>query len=170
MLEDILAEELKQEMRISTGSKFRYVDNWDDVMHSIYELPVEYDGYVKKVSEMQYVREMIDILYGGDFENVKRSESRRKQLKSLGRNMHMYYNLIFSKKNERIGFGALIHFPKLEEKSPERSGGVVLMARYVEKDGKGSITYEKARFDDFLVEVKPFVEILGNLYRRTRQL
>lgn len=156
-------------MFVTSGLKFRYVDEWDTIMHSIYELPIEYDGYTKRVSVMQMVKEMIDTLSKGDFENVKRSESRRKQLREFTKTMHMYYNLIFSKRNLKVGYGALIHFPELNEAEPERSRGIVLMAKYTISNGEGTLTFEKAKFDDFLLEVKPYIEILGDLYRKTRK-
>ncbi|MBI2183907.1 MAG: hypothetical protein HYU39_02995 [Thaumarchaeota archaeon] len=168
-VEDVLAEELKREMFVTSGLKFRYMDDWDTVMHSIYELPIEYDGYVKKVGEMKTLKEIVDILSKGDFDDVKRSESRRKQMKEFVKTMHMYYNLIFTKGSDKTGYGALIHFPQLKDKDPDRSSGIVLMAKYVLKGGKGFLTFEKARFDDFLLEVRPFIEMLGNLYRKTRK-
>lgn len=168
-VEDVLVDELKREMQITKGLKFRYVDEWDTVMHSIYELPIEYNGYVKKVAEMNYLKEMVDILSSGDFQDVKRSESRRKQMKEFIRTMHMYYNLIFTKRGERVGYGALIHFPDLRDDAPERSGGIVLMARYAVRNGREDLDFEKARFDDFLLEVKPYIDLLGSLYRKTRK-
>ena len=168
-VEDILEEELRREMHLTTGSKFRYVNDWDTVMHSVYELPIEFDGYVKKVPEMKAIKEIIDILTKADFVDVKRSESRRKQMKEFVKTMHMYYNIIFSKKDSKVGYGALIYFPNLRTDIPERSGGIVLMAKCVVRDGKSEWAFEKARFDDFLVEVKPYIEILGDLYRKTRK-
>ena len=168
-LEDILEETLRREMFLDRGSKFRYVDDWDTVMHSVYELPIEFNGYVKKVPEMRAIREVIDTFTKGDFIDVKRSESRRKQLKEFVKTMHMYYNIIFTKKDSKVGYGALIYFPRLKKDRPERSGGIVLMARCIVKDGKTDISFEKARFDDFLVEVRPYIEILGDLYRQIRR-
>jgi len=156
-------------MFVTSGLKFRYVDDWDTVMHSVYELPIEYDGYVKKVSEMHVLKEMVDILSKGDFDDVKRSESRRKQMKEFVKTMHMYYNLIFTRPGEKIGYGALFYFPKLKPENPERSSGIVLAAKYVVRDSKGELSFEKAQFNDFLLEVKPYIEILGDLYRRTRK-
>lgn len=168
-LEDVLAEELKREMFITAGLKFRYVDDWDTVMHSVYELPIEYDGYTKRVGDMQMVKEMIDILARGDFDDVKRSESRRKQMKEFKKTMHMYYNLIFTKKDSKVGYGALIHFPDLRENDPERSSGIVLLARHRIEGKSKELDFEKAKFDDFLLEVRPYIEMLGDLYRRTRK-
>lgn len=168
-IEDILAEQLKREMFVTSGLKFRYVDDWDTVMHSVYELPIEYDGYVKKAADMSFVKEIADILSKGEFDDVKRSESRRKQMKEFVKTMHMYYNLVFTRGDVKTGYGVLIYFPELKGDNPERSRGIVLMAKYVDKDGKGALSFEKARFDDFLLEVKPYIEILGDLYRKTRK-
>jgi hypothetical protein len=168
-LEDILAEELRREMFLDAGSKFRYVDDWDMIMNSVYELPVQMDGYDKKVADMKMIKEMIAILNGGDFDDVKRSESRRKQLKKFREIMYMYYNLIFTKGKTKTGYGAMIYFPNLRS-DPERSSGIVLMTKHVSSDEKHKISFEKAKFDDFLIDVKPYIEILGDLYRKTRKL
>ena len=178
-IEDILNEELRREMgveaepggqKLKLQQKFSSVDDWEDIMHSVYELPIELEGYTKKVSEMHLLKEMIDILSSQQFESVKRSESRKKQLSQFASTMNMYYNLVVTRKNgERIGYGALIYFPELITKSPERSSGIVLAERKVTKDGKLDTKFERARFDDFLVDVKPYIEMLGNLYRKSRR-
>jgi hypothetical protein len=178
-IEDILNEELRREMGVEAepGSrklrlhqKFSSVDDWEDIMHSVYELPLELGGYTKKISEMSMLKEMIDILSSQDFKSVKRSESRKKQLSQFVNTMSMYYNLIFTKKaGERIGYGSLIYFPDLNQKKPERSSGIVLAERKVTKNGKAETKFERARFEDFLVDVKPYIEVLGNLYRKTRR-
>ena len=82
-IEEVLAEVLKKEMFIASGKKFRYIDDWDTVMNSIYELPVEYDGYTKRVSEMNSLKEIINTFERNDFNEVKRSESRRKQMQQF---------------------------------------------------------------------------------------
>ena len=178
-IEDILNEELRREMgveaepggrKLKLQQKFSSVDDWEDIMHSVYELPIEIEGYTKKVSDMHLLREMIDVLSSQEFEKVKRSESRKKQLSQFVSTMNMYYNLVVTKKSgERIGYGALIYFPDLNQKNPERSSGIVLAERKVTKDGKADTRFERARFDDFLVDVKPYIEVLGNLYRKTRK-
>ena len=164
-----LAEKIKnnliKQMFLESGKKFRYIDDWDAVMHSVYEIPIEYGGYTKRVSEMRFLKEIVDILTSGGFEEVKRSESRRKQMREFTKTMTMYYNLIFKMPDHRVGYGALIYFPELNPQQPERSRGIVLMAKCVVKDGKVEFTYEKAKFDDFLIEVKPYIELLGDLYR-----
>lgn len=169
-LEDILAEELRREMFLDSGSKFRYVDDWDTVMNSVYELPVQMNGYYKKVADLKMIQEMISMLSSAEFENVKRSESRRKQMKQFKNTMQMYYNLIFTKGDAKTGYGAMIYFPNLESDDPERSSGIVLMAKHYSKGNTSRITYEKAKFDDFLIEVKPYIEILGDLYRKIRKI
>jgi hypothetical protein len=177
-IEDILNEELRREMgveeepgsrKLRLQQKFSSIDDWEDIMHSVYELPIEIEGYTKNVSEMHLLKEMIDILSSQEFENVKRSESRKKQLSQFVSTMNMYYNLVVTKSGERIGYGALIYFPDLKQKNPERSSGIVLAERKVTRDGKADTRFERARFDDFLVDVKPYIEMLGNLYRKTRK-
>ena len=168
-IEDVLAEELKREMFVTPSLKFRYVDDWDTVLESVYELPIEYNGYTKKVGEMNLLREMIDTLATRNFDDVKRSESRRKQFKAFQKKSIMYYNLIFRKNNVRRGYGALIYFPELMTDNPERSRGIILGARHTIKGRKKELVFERAKFDDFLLEVRPYIEILGELYRQVRQ-
>lgn len=163
-IEDLLEEQLRREMFLQSGKKFRYIDDWDTVMHSVYEIPIEYGGYTKRVPELKFLKEMVDMLTGGSFEEVKRSESRRKQMQRFTKTMSMYYNLIFKMRDHKVGYGALIYFPELNQQ-PERSKGIVLIAKCVARDSEINFEYEKARFDDFLIEVKPYIELLGDLYR-----
>jgi hypothetical protein len=167
-VEDVLSDELKREMNLDTDT-FAVIDDWDSVMQSVYQMPIEYAGYTNKVSDMKLLREMIDSLASQDFDSVKRSESRKKQLAQFTKTLSMYYNVVFTKGKRKTGYGALIHFPKLS-KDPDRSGGIVLAARIVLENGKHTSTFERGKFDDFLVEVKPYVNLLGDLYRQTRKM
>ncbi len=166
-IEDVLSDEIRREMNLDTKT-FLVLDDWDSVMHSVYQLPIEYAGYTSKVSELKTLREMVDTLSSADFDNVKRSESRKKQLKEFTKTMSMYYNLVFTKKGKKLGFGALIHFPRLKPQ-PERSSGIILAAKITADGGKHSVAFERAKFDDFLVEVKPYINLLGDLYRQSRK-
>ena len=167
-IEDILSDELKREMNMDTDT-FAVLDDWDSVMHSVYQMPIGYAGYTIKVSEMKILKEMIDTLAGSDFDNVKRSESRKKQLAQFTKTLSMYYNLVFTKGDRKVGYGALIHFPKLKA-NPDRSGGIVLAAKIVVEGKKHEASFERGKFDDFLVEVKPYINLLGDLYRQTRRM
>ncbi len=167
-IEDILSDELKREMNLDTKT-FVVVDDWDAVMQSVYQMPIEYAGYTKKVGELRVLKEMIDSLASSDFDNVKRSESRKKQLQQFTKTLSMYYNIVLTKGRRKIGYGALIHFPKLKAR-PDRSGGIVLGAKIVVDGDKRTSTFERAKFDDFLVEVKPYINLLGDLYRQSRKM
>ena len=167
-VEDILSDELKREMNMDTDT-FAVLDDWDSVMHSVYQMPIEYAGYTNKVSDMKILKEMIDTLASSDFDNVKRSESRKKQLAQFTKTLSMYYNLVFTKGKRKIGYGALIHFPKLKA-NPDRSGGIVLAAKIVVDGKRHEAAFERGKFDDFLVEVKPYINLLGDLYRQTRRM
>ncbi len=177
-VEDILNEELRREMgvepevgtgRLKRQQRFNSISEWEDIMHSVYELPIELEGYTRKVSDMQSLKEMVDVLSSQDFDSVKRSESRKKQLSQFTRTMSMYYNLIFNRGRYRLGYGALVFFPDLAKDNPERSSGIVLIERKTMRDGKSDTRFERARFDDFLIEVRPFIEVLGDLYRKSRK-
>ncbi|MBI3840472.1 MAG: hypothetical protein HY297_00705 [Thaumarchaeota archaeon] len=167
-VEDILSDELKREMNLDTDT-FAVLDDWDAVMHSVYQMPIEYAGYTNKVSDMKILKEMIDTLARADFDNVKRSESRKKQLEQFTKTLSMYYNVVFTKGKKKVGYGALIHFPKLRS-TPDRSGGIVLAAKIVVEGKKRDSAFERGKFDDFLVEVKPYINLLGDLYRQTRKM
>ena len=167
-VEDILSDELKREMNLDEKT-FVVLDDWDGVKQSVYKMPIEYAGYTKKVSELRLLKEMIDTLAAANFDSVKRSESRKRQLQQFTKTLSIYYNVIFMQGKKRLGYGALIHFPKLKE-SPERSGGIVLAAKIVVEGTKHSSSFERGRFDDFLMEVKPYINLLGGLYRQSRRV
>ncbi len=167
-VEDILSDELKREMNMDTNT-FAVLDDWDSVMHSVFQMPIEYAGYTNKVSDMKLLKEMIDTLAASDFDNVKRSESRKKQLAQFTKTLSMYYNVVFTKGKTKVGYGALIHFPKLKAK-PDRSEGIVLAAKIVVDGRKHETIFEKGKFDDFLSEVKPYINLLGDLYRQSRKM
>ncbi len=167
-VEDILSDELKREMNLDTDT-FAVLDDWDSVMHSVYQMPIEYAGYTNRVADLKLLKEMIDALATSDFDNVKRSESRKKQLAQFTKTLSMYYNLVFTKGRSKVGYGALIHFPKLKA-NPDRSGGLVLAAKIVVDRKRHEATFERGKFDDFLVEVKPYINLLGDLYRQSRKM
>jgi hypothetical protein len=139
------------------------------VMNSVYQMPIEYAGYTNRVDEMKLLKELVDRLEAADFDNVKRSESRKKQLAQFKTTLSMYYNVVFTKGKKKVGYGALIHFPKLKS-DPNRSGGIVLAAKIVVDGGRNKVSFERGKFDDFLVEVKPYVNLLGDLYRQSRKM
>jgi hypothetical protein len=167
-MEDILSDELKREMNLDTKT-FVVLDDWDTVMHSVFKMPIEYAGYTKKVGELKLLKEMIDALASSEFDSVKRSESRKKQLAQFTKTMSMYYNIVLTKGKKKIGYGALIHFPKLRSDA-ERSAGIVIGAKIVEEGGKHTSSFERAKFDDFLIDVKPYINLLGDLYRQSRKI
>ncbi|GEM_PF-361160 len=177
-VEDILNEELRREMgveadpetgRLQLHKRFNKISDWEDIMHSVSELPIELEGYDKKVTDLRALKEMVDRLSSQDFDSVKRSESRKKQFAQFVNSMSMYYNLIFTKGQERIGYGVLIYFPKLRKDDAERSNGIVLVEKKVMTANKSDSQFERAKFDDFLIEVRPYIEMLGDLYRKEKR-
>ena len=167
-VEDVLSDELKREMNLDTDT-FAIIDDWDLVMNSVYRMPIEYAGYTNRVGDMKLLKEMVNTLTEADFDNVKRSESRKKQLAQYAKTLSMYYNIVFTRGKRKIGYGALIHSPKLKA-DPDRSSGIVLAAKIVVDGNRHTVTFERGKFDDFLGEVKPFVNLLGDLYRQTRRM
>jgi hypothetical protein len=168
-LEEILENELKGEMKLELSKPFSAVE-WDEALDTVFSTPISYEQFTKKLSDLQLIREIVDAFTKGEYDDVARSESRRKQLEVYTKNLQMYYNLVFRKGKKKVGYGALIYFPKLKEKEPERSGGVVLFSRLtVGAKGQQDLTFERAAFDDFLLEVRPYVELLGELYRKSKK-
>ncbi|HVP23378.1 MAG TPA: hypothetical protein VMS77_05645 [Conexivisphaerales archaeon] len=168
-LEEILENELKGEMKLELSKPFSAVE-WDEALDTVFSTPITYEEFTKKTGDLQLIREVVDTFSKGDYDSVARSESRRKQLAAYTNTMQMYYNLVFRKGKKRVGYGALILFPKLKEKEPERSGGVILFSRLItEGKGRQEIEFERAAFDDFLLEVRPYVELLGELYRKSKK-
>ncbi|MGI0092354.1 MAG: hypothetical protein ACREBS_11660 [Nitrososphaerales archaeon] len=176
-VEDILNEELRREMgveedprtgRLKLSKRFSQINEWEDIMHSVYDLPIELEGYTKHVSELQALKEIVNSLSNQDFDSVKRSESRKKQLRQFVRTMSMYYNIVFTKGKEKTGYGVLIYFPDMK-KDAERSSGIVLVEKKVIRGGRSETRFERAKFDDFLIDVRPYIEITGDLYRKTRK-
>jgi len=155
--------------RLQLHKRFNKISDWEDIMHSVSELPIELEGYDKKVTDLRALKEMVDRLSSQDFDSVKRSESRKKQFAQFVNSMSMYYNLIFTKGQERIGYGVLIYFPKLRKDDAERSNGIVLVEKKVMTANKSDSQFERAKFDDFLIEVRPYIEMLGDLYRKEKR-
>jgi len=148
---------------------FAVIDDWDTALASIHKLPIDYETFTNRVSEMKLLKEMIDTLASADFDAVKRSESRKKPSDHPTKSLTMFYNVIFLKGKRKLGYAALIHLPRLKA-NPERSPGIVLASKIHSEAGKQISTIERGRFDDFLVEVKPYINLLGDLYRQTRKL
>lgn len=168
-LEEILENELKGEMKLELSKPFSAVE-WDEALDTVFSTPISYEQFTKKTSELVFMKEIVDLFSKGGFDDVARSESRRKQMKEYTKTLQMYYNLVFKKGRKKTGYGALIFFPKLNEKEPERSSGVLLFSRLIlDEKGQQQLGFERAAFDDFLMEVRPYVELLGDLYRKYKK-
>jgi hypothetical protein len=168
-LEEVLENELKGEMKLDLSRPFSALE-WDEALDTVYSTPISAEEFTKKTSDLVFMREIVDLFSKGGFDDVARSESRRKQMKEYTRTMQMYYNLIFRKGRRKTGYGALIFFPKLNSKDAERSSGFIMFSRIiVNEKGQQEITFERAAFDDFMMEVRPFVELLGDLYRKYKK-
>ena len=55
-VEDILNEELRREMgveadpqtgRLRLSQRFAQISEWEDIMNSVYELPIEFEGFTR---------------------------------------------------------------------------------------------------------------------------
>jgi hypothetical protein len=156
-VEDILPDEFKREKprhrRLRSVGRLRFGD----------AQPIEYAGYNNKVGDMKILYEMTDMLAGTDF-SVKSSESQKKQLAQFTKAPSTYCNLVFTKKI--ADYRGLTHFPKLKADS-DRSTRIVSAAKSVVDGGNHETASERGKFNDFLVEVKSYVNLLGDIYRQT---
>ena len=168
-LEEVLENELKGEMKLALSKPFNAVE-WEEALVTVNSTPISYVEFTKRTSDLVLIKEVVDLISKGGFDGVARSEGRRKQMKEYSKTRQMYFNLIFKEGKKRTGYGALIAFSKLDKKSPDRSDGVILFSRLVVDDrGKQELTFERAAFDDFLLGVRPHIELLGDLYEKTRK-
>lgn len=139
--------------------------DFDFVMNSVCQTPAGYRRYANKVGGMEISKEVTDSIASKDIDNVKRSHYLKKQLKLFTKSLSIHYNLVHIRGKEKICFYALIHF--LGPKSDRgRRGWVVLAAKTIESGERHTSTFERLEFDDFLLEVRAFINLLGDLYHR----
>jgi len=144
----------------------------DDLKHRL-NSPLSINGvrhpktdYRSRVVEMSILKDVVQMLSKRRFEETSLSEVHRR---TRGKGWGIYYSLILRSDDMSLGYGALIYISELK-RIFERSGGVVLAARYSEGRGGEELKFEWASFDNYLVEVKPHMEMIYNLYCRTRRL
>tara|TARA_B100000315_G_C14174010_1_gene405847 strand:- start:130 stop:531 length:402 start_codon:yes stop_codon:yes gene_type:complete len=119
----------------------------------------------KKIIEMDMLKEIMQLLLKRRFEEVRRMEVKQKTSR---KSWNTLYLIVLRNKEEIFGFAAIIFVPEIF-RDIEKSSGVIYAARHHIADKKDT-SYEKATFDNYILEVRPQIEILGNLYRRTRRL
>lgn len=163
---DLLIEELRREIVVpaSRVSPPLNVD-WGRLLRRAASEP---DFRPKRVVEMQLLKEVIRTLLHRRFEDVRRSEARRHPAK---KSWHTLYSIVFRDGEAVSGYAAMINIPELSCEEVENSPGTIHAARVtVNSDGEETVEFEDAQFNNYSAEVKPNIEILGNLYQRTRKL
>ncbi|MDG6923582.1 MAG: hypothetical protein JRN67_09855 [Nitrososphaerota archaeon] len=127
-------------------------------------MPIELEGYTRSIAQLQSLKEIVNRLSDQDYDSFKRSENKKRQLRQFVRTMNMYYGVIFARGSEQTEYGVQIYSPSLSEDA-EKSSGIVLVERKI-TDGKFETRFERAKFDDFLIDVRSYIEINGDLHRK----
>jgi hypothetical protein len=152
-VENLLKEEL--ERNISNSSKETGKSNWKRILRREFNLD-------KRVIEMSMLKEVIHILSRKEFNDVSRGEIRKE---ASGRNL--FYYIIFYKEY-LLAFACIINILELGHKI-DSSKGVIHAIRYQIINNERAIDYEHASFINYEIEVKNYIEIIGNLYRKARK-
>ncbi len=164
-VEDLLIEDLKQNTTAYSDSSLSSVD-LGRLLKKTLSSPSESKFYEKRVVEMDMLKEVMHILSRRRFNEARRVEVKKR---AFGKSWYTLYSLIFRDGEDTLGYAATIYIPKLS-RDIEKSSGVIHAAKYQVTSSGEDTKFERARFDNFSMEVKPHLEILGNLYRRTRRL
>ena len=115
------------------------------------------------------LKEVIRTLLHRRFDAVWRTEARRRPAK---KSWHTLYSIVFRDGETVSGYAAIINIPELNSNDVEKSQGTLHAAKITitSSNGEELVEFEDAQFNDYSAEVKPNIEILGSLYRRTRKL
>ncbi|MDP6641064.1 MAG: hypothetical protein QF381_01290 [Nitrososphaerales archaeon] len=163
-LESILIHELKNNMLLTSKSPVHSTD-WSMVTRNIHRSNFLLKSIHKKVVEMDLLKEVMQLLSKRRFEEVRRIEVKQKTSR---KNLFSLWSITLRNKEEIFGFAAIILIPELC-RDIEKSRGIVYAAKH-HIASEEVIKFEKAIFQNYQQEVRPQIEILGNLYRRTRRL
>jgi|TARA_B100002003_G_C14041775_1_gene501979 hypothetical protein len=163
-LENILRQELKYNMFVTSKSALRSAD-WSMVLKKAFRADIIFGSINKKVVEMDLLKEVMQLLSKRRFEEIRRTEIKQKTSR---KSWFSLYSIILRNKEENFGFAAIIFIPEFC-RDIEKSRGAIYAARHHIADEANTV-FEKAIFENYQQEVRPQIEILGNLYRRTRRL
>ncbi len=168
---NLLVEELRKEMVatvvVSAAQRSEPLNmDWGRLLRRAASEP---DFHPKRVVEMQLLKQVIRIILHRQFDDVRRSEMRRHPAK---KSWHTLYTMVFKQGEGVLGYAAMINIPDVNSEEVEKSSGTLhaVCIKSASSGGEEMIVFEDARFDDYSAEVKPHIEVLGNLYRRTRRL
>ena len=164
-MEDVLIEELKRNTAVSSSFVSSSAD-WGNILKASSVSPSESEFFKKRIVEMSMLKEVLHMLSRRRFDEVRRIEVKKRTSR---KSWCTSYSLIFRDAEGTLGYAAIIYIPELS-RVIEKSGGVIHAARYRVTSSGEDTSFERAKFDNYTMEVKPHIEILGNLYRRTRRL
>lgn len=166
-IEDVLAQETIREMRRSIEAEGSFGEDWDTILYAADYLPLSLTSCRKTVDELKFLTEIKARLLARDFDEARRSQSRKGGEKKIKKKMNIFYDIIFRKGKEATGYGVLIQLNLTGGKGPSQSGGYALMTK-VQRSVPDSETMasECARFSNYEKEVKPVIAEIGDLYRK----
>ena len=163
-VKSILIQELKNNMFVTSESRLISAD-WGIVLKKAFRSDFILKSINKKVVGMDLLKEVMQLLSKRRFEEVRRIEVKQKTSR---KSWFSLYSVILRDKEEIFGFAAIIFVPEIC-RDIENSHGVIYAVRHHIANEEDTM-FEKAAFENFQQEVRPQIEILGNLYRRTRRL
>jgi hypothetical protein len=162
---DVLVDELRRESEVASKMCTSLNVDWGRLLR---KAASEAGFHPKRVVELQLLKDVMRILLHRQFDDVRRTELRRHPAK---KSWHTLYTIVFRDGDVVSGYAAMINVPETYRGLVEKSSGTVHAAHVTfASNGEEIVEFEDARFNDYSAEVKPHIEILGNLYRRTRRL
>src|SRR2546425_12587380 len=99
-IEDVLGDEIRREMNLDTKT-FVVLDDWDSVMHSVYQLPIGYGGETPQGGDPKKGGEEGDTPPSPPFCNEKKSGEKKKQVDKVNCPNGKVYKQSFSKQGRK---------------------------------------------------------------------
>ena len=165
-IEDVLAEETKREIRRSIEANSQFSDDWDTIIFTADDLPLSLTTCRKTVDELKFLTEIKARMAARDFDEAKRTQSRKGGEKKMRKKRNIFYDIIFRKGSDADGYGVLIQLNLTGAKEPSQSGGYALCTKVQRKADSETVAYECARFSNYTKEIKPIIDEIGDLYRK----
>jgi len=166
-IKDALVNETRREMRRSIEADGGLMDDWDTILYAADYLPLSLTTCRKTVNELKFLAEIKARLQARDFNEAKRTQSRKGGEKKMRKKKNIFYDIIFRKGSDAEGYGVLIQLNLTGGKDTSQCGGYALCTK-VERTGSDSenVAYECARFSNYTKEVRPIIDEIGDLYRK----
>lgn len=165
-IQQVLADEVKAEILRSIRGGWGMAEDWDTILYAADHLPLSLTMCRKPVKELEFLQEVRERLLKRDFEEARRSQSRKGSEKRIRKKQNIYYDIVFKRGREKVGYGTLIQINLTEGRDPAQCGGYVLAVKVESADGEEKVSFEGGRFSSYEKEVKPLVNEIGDLYRK----